>query len=63
MLMACAAALPWLIYVIAAYINLDFWHEEIYTLDHFVFVPISTIITDYRAPNNHTLIASSCSYR
>ncbi len=53
MLMACAAALPWLIYVIAAYINLDFWHDEIYTLDHFVFVPISTIITDYRAPNNH----------
>jgi len=52
-LIACAAALPWLIYVVAAYINLDFWYDEIYTLHHFVFVPISTIVTDYRAPNNH----------
>jgi hypothetical protein len=51
--MACAATLPWIIYIIAAYINLDFWYDEIYTLHHFVFVPISTTVTDYRAPNNH----------
>jgi hypothetical protein len=52
-LIACVSALPWLFYIVAAYINLDFWHDEIYTLDYFVFVPISTIVTDYRAPNNH----------
>ncbi|MGQ9549532.1 MAG: glycosyltransferase family 39 protein [Roseiflexus sp.] len=52
-LTACLAALPCLIYIITAYINLDFWYDELYTLHHFVFVPISTIVTDYRAPNNH----------
>ncbi|HFB99307.1 MAG TPA: hypothetical protein ENJ53_00745, partial [Phaeodactylibacter sp.] len=32
---------------------LDFWNDEIYTLKHFVFVPLSTTLSDYHVPNNH----------
>lgn len=54
-LIACACAIPWLSYVVFEYINLDFWRDEMYSLDHFVFVPIKTIVTDYHIPNNHIL--------
>ena len=35
------------------HINLDFWNDEIYTLKHFVFAPITTTLSDYHVPNNH----------
>jgi len=34
-------------------INLDFWNDELYTLEHFVLVPLSTTLGDYHVPNNH----------
>lgn len=52
-LVACAVAVPWLMYIIVEYINLDFWRDEMYTLDYFVFVPPIKIVTDYQMPNNH----------
>lgn len=52
-LVACAVAAPWIMYVIVEYINLDFWRDEMYTLDYFVFVPSIKILTDYQMPNNH----------
>lgn len=54
-LLACACAAPWIAYVMIEYINLDFWRDELYSLDNFVFVPITTVVTDYHAPNNHIL--------
>ncbi|MEI6815798.1 MAG: glycosyltransferase family 39 protein [Bacteroidota bacterium] len=38
-------------------INIDFWNDEVYTLQHFVFVPFQKIITDYHVPNNHVLFS------
>lgn len=35
------------------HLNLDFWNDEIYTLKHFVFAPITTTLSDYHVPNNH----------
>ncbi|MGM0480100.1 MAG: ArnT family glycosyltransferase [Bacteroidota bacterium] len=37
------------------HVNSDFWNDEIYTLKHFTFVPLETILTDYHVPNNHIL--------
>jgi hypothetical protein len=37
----------------ARYLFLDLWNDELYTLEHFVFVPKLTTITDYHVPNNH----------
>ncbi|MDX2134907.1 MAG: hypothetical protein SFV52_08980 [Saprospiraceae bacterium] len=31
------------------------WNDEIYTLEHFVFKGIGTVLTDYHVPNNHIL--------
>lgn len=33
--------------------NEDLWNDEIYTLKSFVFKGLSTVLTDYHAPNNH----------
>jgi hypothetical protein len=38
---------------ILKYINLDFWYDELFSLDHFVLVPFWNIPTDYSYPNNH----------
>lgn len=35
----------------------DFWQDEIYTLQHFVFVPWRTVLTDYHSTNNHILFS------
>ncbi len=35
----------------------DFWADEIYTLKHFVLVPLSVTISDYHVPNNHVLFS------
>lgn len=34
------------------YLKLDFWCDEVYTLENFVFVPFRVIVTQY-VPNNH----------
>lgn len=52
-LAACVVVAPAMIYLVAAYLNLDFWYDELYSLDFFVFVPFQTIVTDYHEPNNH----------
>jgi hypothetical protein len=48
-------ALPFVFWVLRRSINLDFWYDEVYTLDHFVFVPLFKTLTDYSQPNNHIL--------
>lgn len=35
------------------HLRLDFWNDEIYTLKHFVFAPLTTTLSDYHVPNNH----------
>ena len=37
--------------------SLDYWIDELYTLEHFVFVPIQTIASDYHVPNNQVLFS------
>ncbi len=48
-LLAAAAPLA----LCAARLNLDLWHDEIYTLVEFVAAGPEKIVTDYSAPNNH----------
>ncbi|HXT59374.1 MAG TPA: hypothetical protein VN699_12115, partial [Pirellulales bacterium] len=48
-----AAAAP--IVLCAARLNLDLWHDEIYTLTMFVAAGPRQIVSDYSAPNNHVL--------
>ncbi|HVA46375.1 MAG TPA: hypothetical protein VNH11_08380 [Pirellulales bacterium] len=48
-----AAAVP-LIHC-ASRLNLDLWHDEIYTVDYFVRRGPAFIVTDYSLPNNHVL--------
>lgn len=50
-LLAAAAPLA----MCAARLNLDLWHDEIYTLLMFVAGGPAKIVTDYSAPNNHVL--------
>lgn len=48
----CLSLLPF-VYIVIQYIQLDFWNDEVYTLNHFTLVPLIDTITDYHAPNNH----------
>lgn len=48
-----AAAVP--LMHCASRLNLDLWHDEIYTVDYFVRRGPAFIVTDYSAPNNHVL--------
>lgn len=48
-----AAALP--LAHCASRLNLDLWHDEIYTVDYFVSRGPLFIISDYSLPNNHVL--------
>jgi hypothetical protein len=41
----------------ASRLNLDLWHDEIYTVDVFVGRGPAFIVTDYSAPNNHVLFS------
>ncbi|MEM6966526.1 MAG: glycosyltransferase family 39 protein [Bacteroidota bacterium] len=51
---ACVVAIAIALFFIQKdHLRLDFWNDEIYTLKNFVFVPISTTLTDYHIPNNH----------
>lgn len=45
---------PFMAYL-SGLINADFWYDEVFTLENYVFVPIATIATDYSFPNNHIL--------
>ena len=47
------ASLP--LVFLAAKLNLDLWHDEIYTVTEFVSRGPWQIVTDYSAPNNHVL--------
>lgn len=55
---------PWQWFVLAAAIplilsssklDLDLWHDEVYTIEAFVSRGVATIVTDYTVPNNHVL--------
>ena len=35
------------------HLNNEMWNDEIYTLLHFVLVPLQTTLFDYHVPNNH----------
>src|ERR1700760_4745004 len=57
---------PWHWFVLAAAaplvhcasrLNLDLWHDEIYTIDYFVSRGPAFVVTDYSAPNNHILFS------
>lgn len=39
----------------ASRLNLDLWHDEIYTIENFVARGPAFIVTDYSLPNNHVL--------
>ncbi len=52
-LAAFTVAAPAMIYLVVAYLNLDLWWDEVYSLDFFVFVLLKTVVTDYHLPNNH----------
>lgn len=39
------------------FIQNDYWQDEIYTLSHFVFVPLKLTLTDYHVANNHILFS------
>jgi hypothetical protein len=39
------------------FINNELWQDELYTLDHFVLVPIGTTLTDYHSSNNHIVFS------
>ncbi len=41
------------------FLNNDFWQDEVYTLEHFVFVPWKTVLTDYHSTNNHILFSAT----
>jgi hypothetical protein len=47
-----ALVLPFLVWLLR-YINLDFWYDEVFTLNNYVFVPLKKTVTDYSFPNNH----------
>ena len=44
-----------LVVVLYPHLQLDFWNDELYTLKNFVFVPVTTTLTDFHVPNNHVL--------
>lgn len=44
-----------IIYVVWHRIGLGFWNDELYSLEHFVLVPLETSLWDYHVPNNHIL--------
>lgn len=35
------------------FLNNELWQDELYTLDNFVLVPLTTTLTDYHSTNNH----------
>ena len=47
-----ATLLPFLAWI-SRFINADFWYDEVFTLNNYVFVPLSKTVTDYAFPNNH----------
>jgi hypothetical protein len=48
-----AAGVP--LAICASRLNLDLWHDEIYTIDYFVAQGPAFIVSDYSLPNNHVL--------
>jgi hypothetical protein len=50
--LVCLTLLTFLLIIIFFTQN-DFWQDELYAMNHFVFVPWRTIFTDYHSTNNH----------
>lgn len=48
-----AIVAPFGCWLVVKYLGLDFWYDELYTLRHFVCVPLRETVTSYIAPNNH----------
>ncbi len=44
---------PFFFWLFKRYMHLDFWYDEIFSFDNFIFVPLKRTVTDYGAPNNH----------
>ena len=51
-----AALTPFLVWVANRTIELDFWYDELVTLNRYVFVPLQVTLTDYTFPNNHIFL-------
>lgn len=45
------------LYFVSERVITDFWSDEIYTLKHFVLVPLATTVHDYHVPNNHVFFS------
>lgn len=41
------------VYIIAPNLMVDFWYDEVLSLEEFILVPLSKTVTDYQVPNNH----------
>ena len=41
--------------LLCRYVNLDFYYDELYTLIHYVFVPLKKTVAEYHDANNHYL--------
>ena len=39
------------------FINNELWQDELYTLKHFVLVPVQKTVTDYHSTNNHVVFS------
>ena len=48
---------PLAAWLVANHLNVDFWYDELYTLRHFVYVPMWRTVTYYPAANNHILFS------
>lgn len=46
-------AVPFYVLTARNYLKIDFWFDEVLSLNDFILVPPSTTVTDYRYPNNH----------
>jgi hypothetical protein len=49
----CAVSVLLFLLWLSRYVTLDFWYDEVTTLNNYVFVPLKRTITDYSSPNNH----------
>ena len=46
-------AAPFYVLTVRNYLRIDFWFDEVLSLNDFILVPTLTTVTDYRYPNNH----------
>ncbi len=51
--LVCVAVLPALAFIAWKRIHLEYWQDELVTLQEFAFYPVSEIVSSYHIPNNH----------